>query len=122
MFHTSEPVELNLHAFSNWTEERYNAFVSAGGRFVTYRYTVAVVIYRMDHPSGVHFVNGRTQAILRGIPYSLLSVLAGWWFLPTGPIRTIQCLLTNLSGGHDVGADVLEHIRQQDPLYQYGMR
>lgn len=122
MLGTSTPVELNLHAFSNWTEERFNAFVNAGGRFVIYRYTLALVIYSMEHPSGVHSVTGRTQAILRGIPYSLLSVLFGWWFFPTGPFRTIQCLGTNLRGGRDVGGEVLEHIRQQDPLHQYGMR
>jgi hypothetical protein len=32
----------------------------------------------------------------------LLSLLFGWWGLPWGPVRTIQALVVNFSGGLNV--------------------
>jgi hypothetical protein len=41
---------------------------------------------------------------LRALPYSLGSLLLGWWGLPWGPIRTVQALVVNFNGGESVTA------------------
>ena len=122
MLSANEPVELNLHSFSGLTEEAYRSFVAQGERFVVYQYAISVVVYSMQHPTKVYRVKGRMDALLRGLPFTALTALLGWWGFPHGPIFTINSLVTNLRGGRDVGPEVLEFIRQQDPRYQYGPR
>jgi hypothetical protein len=60
--------------------------------------------------------------VLRGLPWSLLTAVLGWWAIPAGPVFTVQCLAINLRGGTDVSPDILEHIRMHDVRYQYGLR
>ena len=49
-------------------------------------------------------VKGDTNesAVVKGLPYTLLSLVAGWWGIPWGPIFTIGALYNNLKGGKDV--------------------
>jgi hypothetical protein len=44
---------------------------------------------------------------VKGLGWTALTVLLGWWGIPWGPIRTIQCLITNLSGGKDITREVI---------------
>ncbi len=121
MISTSDPVALNLHAFSNTTEEEFLAQLEAGKRFVVYHYAVSLVVYTFRHPTRIHVAENRKKAVLNGLPWTVLTALSGWWSIPSGPVFTVQCLLWNLRGGTDVSSYILEHIRNQDPRYQYGM-
>lgn len=78
-----------------------------GGRVVLFRYCISIGIMTFKRPSQAFFVPAGGSAALSGLPYTLLSLVAGWWGIPWGPIYTIQSLITNLSGGKDVTADVL---------------
>jgi hypothetical protein len=40
------------------------------------------------------------------MPWTLLTLVMGWWGIPWGPIRSVQSLWTNLKGGVDVTAEV----------------
>jgi hypothetical protein len=124
MFSGSEdpPYELNLHAFSNWTEQQFQARLLAGERFVVYHYAISVIFYSFRHPTRVYALHSRRHAVLKGLPWTLLTTLLGWWSFPAGPVFTIQCLAMNLHGGTDVSGDILEHIRKHDVQYQYGFR
>ena len=42
----------------------------------------------------------------RAFPYSLLTLVLGWWGIPWGLIYTPLALMTNFSGGRDVTAEV----------------
>ena len=44
--------------------------------------------------------------------YTLISLLAGWWGIPWGPIYTITSLVTNLRGGKDVTQHVIASLGQ----------
>lgn len=114
--------ELDLHAFSNVTEQEFRARLAAGERFVVYHYAVSVVVYSFRHPTKVYALRSGSRAVLRGLPWTVLTALLGWWAIPSGPVYTIQCLAMNLRGGEDVSADILEHIRRHDVRYQYGFR
>jgi hypothetical protein len=37
--------------------------------------------------------------VIAGVPYTLLTLLLGWWGLPYGPIYTLQALAKNNEGG-----------------------
>jgi hypothetical protein len=73
-------------------------------RYVIYRYAVsALVVTYYGHSEPIPVAANRTdwgKALL----YSLLSLLLGWWGLPWGPIRTLQAVFVNLTGGQDVTA------------------
>ena len=72
--------------------------ISLGGRFVVYSYAISVLVMSFRRSSNVQFVRSDENAALRGLPYTLLAALLGWWGIPWGPIFTVQALATNLGG------------------------
>lgn len=46
------------------------------------------------------------SSVGKGLGFTLLSLLFGWWGIPWGPIYTIGALITNFSGGRDVTQEV----------------
>jgi hypothetical protein len=60
-------------------------------------------------PSGVGDTlhPGRALRVLQGLPYTLISLVLGWWGIPWGLIFTPAAIFTNLCGGKDVTQDVL---------------
>lgn len=112
--------DLELHQFSRMSEAEFKNRQLLGERFVIYRYTLSALIYSTTRPTKVHVSKNRGSAVLKGIPYTVVSALFGWWFI-TGPITTIASIVANSRGGIDVSAEILEHIRKQDVRYLYGM-
>jgi len=45
------------------------------------------------------------------VPWTLLSLIAGWWGIPWGLIFTSQSLYINLRGGNDVTNEVANALR-----------
>ncbi len=39
---------------------------------------------------------------MKGIPFTLISLIAGWWGFPWGPIYNLEALICDLRGGEDV--------------------
>ena len=53
----------------------------------------------------------KSDGELQGLPFTLLSLLLGWWGIPWGPIYTIQSLWVNLKGGRDVTQEIMPSMR-----------
>ena len=87
--------------------------VNRGGKFVMYRYCVSVVFLTMMRGSDVYFVPADKSRVVKGLPWTLLTLIAGWWGIPWGPIYTVRSLWTNLRGGEDVTATVANSLRLQ---------
>ena len=79
-----------------------NMELQRGGKFVIYQYCISIVILTFRQPSDIYFVKADENAVVKGLPFTLLSLLAGWWGIPWGPIYTIGALGRNLGGGKDV--------------------
>ncbi|MFM9266504.1 hypothetical protein [Tychonema sp. BBK16] len=71
-------------------------------KYVIYRYAISLWIVTFYRSSRAYRVSGKKGAILRGLPYSFVSLILGWWGIPWGPIRTIQSLIVNFGGGETV--------------------
>lgn len=84
------------------TNAEINAAVEEGARFVAYQYTISIIVMTFRRSSAVHFVPAGSSAVVKGLPYTILTLVAGWWGIPWGPIYTIGSLAKNLSGGEDV--------------------
>lgn len=89
------------------TDEEISEELRRGGRFVVYQYCVSLIAVTFLRSSGIHFVRSGESGLGKGVPYSLLSLVTGWWGIPWGPIYTITSLATNLTGGKNVTQEVL---------------
>ncbi len=89
------------------TDDEIVRELNGGARFVVYRSCLSLIIlsFRLDSP--VHFVRANESTVWHGMYYTMISLAAGWWGIPWGPIWTVACVATNLAGGRDVTTDVL---------------
>ena len=81
--------------------------IAAGGRVVRFQYAISVVVLSFKRSSPIMLIRPGESALVKGIPYCLISLVAGWWGIPWGPIWTIMTLVTNLGGGKDLTPQVL---------------
>lgn len=87
-----------------------NRELQQGGRFVIYQFCISAVVLTFRSSSDIYFIRAGESAALKGLPYTLLSLLLGWWGFPWGPIYTLQALAANLQGGRDMTSEVVAHI------------
>ena len=84
--------------------------LSRGARFVVFQYCISLAIVTFRRNSGVHFIRAGRSAFFRGLPYTFVSLVLGWWGIPWGFIFTPVAIFTNLCGGKDVTQEVLASI------------
>ena len=80
--------------------------IERGGRFVVFQYCISALIITFKRPTSVHFIKAGESAAVKSLPFTLLSLLLGWWGVPWGFIYTPQVIYKNLSGGIDVTPSV----------------
>ena len=85
--------------------------IQRGGKFVCYQYAISVLVMSLRRSSDIYFVRTGENAVSKGLQWSLLTFVAGWWGIPWGPIFTIQALVTNFKGGKDVTAEISARMR-----------
>ncbi len=83
-----------------------------GGGFVIYEYAISIVIMTFYRSSAITFVRADDNRIVKGLVYTLLTIVLGWWGIPWGPIRSIQALITNFKGGKDVTGEVTASLKR----------
>ena len=81
--------------------------VNKGGRFIYYVFTISFIIVTFKRTSGVYLLRAGENPIAKGIPYSFLSLLFGWWGIPWGPKHTLASIRINLKGGKNVTDEVM---------------
>jgi hypothetical protein len=87
--------------------------IQRGAKFVFFEYCVSAVVLTFRRPSGTYFIRSGENALAKGLPFTLLSLVAGWWGIPWGPIYTIQSVYNNSRGGKDVTLAVVSSLRAQ---------
>jgi len=81
--------------------------VAHGARFVIYSYNFSLVVVSFKRASNIHFVRAGQNRVIKGLPFTMVALVCGWWGIPHGVIYTFQTLATNFGGGRDVTASVL---------------
>jgi len=76
------------------------AELARGGRVVEFSWCVSLVVITFRR-SSVVLVRAGESALGAGLPYTLLSLVAGWWGFPFGLIFTPLAVIQNLAGGTD---------------------
>ena len=96
---------MRIHGIDGLTAEDLDQAIQYGGRFVFYEYCISCLVFTLRRPSDIIFVHGHEWGWVRGLPYTLVTLLLGWWGLPWGFIYTPLALATNIAGGCDVTYD-----------------
>ena len=90
------------------TAEQLNKELELGGKFVVFYYTVSIVVMTFQWSSAVKFVKNGERAYVKGLKYTLIAFLLGWWGIPFGLIYTPRNLYINMTGGKDITRQLLE--------------
>jgi hypothetical protein len=118
--HQSSTADLDFSPFSNTTLQDFEAGLQQGNRYAVFEYVMSIIVYSFNRSSKIIVAKNKTDLFLKSLPYTLLTLLLGWWS-PFGFFHTLRVLYGNFSGGTDVSPEIKEHIKNQNPLYQYGM-
>jgi hypothetical protein len=105
---------VEIRGIEEMTAEDLNRELQRGGKFVLFQYCVSVVFMTFRRPTDIYFIRAGESAAGKSAGYTLLSLLAGWWGFPWGPIYTIGSISTNLKGGKDVTDDVIAWLNQHN--------
>lgn len=81
--------------------------VKKGGRFVYYSFAISLLVVTFKRTSGVYLVRGGENTTAKGLPYTILSSLFGWWGIPFGPKYALESIRSNMKGGKDVTDEVM---------------
>ena len=84
--------------------------VAAGAKFVTFEYTISIVVATFKRPTSVYFIDVNESTAKHSWHLSTLTAVMGWWGIPWGPIYTIGSFVTNFGGGKDVTNIVMQQI------------
>ncbi len=58
-------------------------------------------------PSDIYLIRAEENAAVKGLPFTLLTLVLGWWGIPWGPVYRVQPLITNLGGGKNVTSEIM---------------
>jgi hypothetical protein len=83
------------------TDRQLAETLQAGGRIVVFSYCISVILITFRRSATVLVKPGQSVTSA-GLPYTLISLFAGWWGFPFGLIFTPISIIGNLSGGKDV--------------------
>ncbi len=103
---------MKIQGIEGMSVNEINLELQRGAKFVIFQYCISVIVMTFKRPSNIYFIRLGDNAIVKGIGYTLLSLLFGWWGIPWGPIYTIQSLVRNLGGGKEVTKQVMASLSQ----------
>ena len=78
-----------------------------GARFIYFQFTVSLLLVTFKRTSNVYMVRNNENPVAKGMSFTIISALLGWWGIPFGPKYTLQSIRTNMKGGKDVTDEVM---------------
>lgn len=89
--------------------DRLQFEIQRGAKLVCYQYCISIVVMTFRRASHVYYIPAGESAVAKGLPWTSLTLVAGWWGIPWGPIFTVQSLVTNF-GGKDLTTELSAHL------------
>lgn len=97
---------MKIQGIEGMTPDQLRFEIQRGAKLVCYQYCISIVVMTFRRSSDIYYIPAGESAVSKGLPWTLLSLVAGWWGIPWGPIFTVQSLVTNFKGGKDITAEV----------------
>ena len=101
---------MDIKNIEGLTTDQINRELESGGKFVIYQYTISIIVMTFRRSSDVYFIRSGESATVKGLGFTFLSLILGWWGIPWGPIYTTGSIFNNLSGGKDVTSEIIQSI------------
>lgn len=93
--------------------DQINFEIQRGAKYVLFYYCISILVLTFRRSSDIYFVRAGENRVVKGLPWTVLTLLCGWWGIPWGPIYSVQSLVVNLGGGKDVTQELMA--RSQPP-------
>jgi hypothetical protein len=106
---------MKIEGIQGMTPDQLNMELQRGGKFVVFQYAISVIVMSFKRPSSIYFIRAGESAVGKSIPFTLLTIVGGWWGIPFGPIYSFQALATNIRGGKDLTKEVVAAITKPAP-------
>ena len=97
---------IKIQGIQGLSQSEIDFELQRGAKFVLFEYCISIVVLTFKRRSDIYFLRSGEKAAVKGLPFTLLSLVAGWWGIPWGPIYTIQSVYNNLGGGKDITQQV----------------
>jgi len=104
---------MKIHGIEGLTTAEINQELAQGAKFVLYQYCISVLVMTFRRGSDVYFIKSGENAVGKGMGWTVLTLLLGWWGIPWGPVYTVGSLITNFGGGKNVTAEILSAVNAQ---------
>jgi hypothetical protein len=92
------------------TTDQINRELAHGAKFVIYQYAISIIVMTFRRSSDIYFVRAGESGVVKGLPFTFISLFFGWWGIPWGPIYTIGSMVNNLGGGKNITQEVLQSV------------
>jgi len=94
--------------------EELKSKVDSGYRFFVFQYCFSPIFATYFPFSPAVFIKNPDEAKPLIKKYNRISAFFGWWGIPYGPGKTIECIRLNNKGGLDITDDVMLNITEED--------
>ena len=112
---TTQNMTMQIRGIENLSRQDLVREISNGAKFVVFQYCFSLVVLTFRRSTDVYFVPAGQNPTATGIPWTILSLLVGWWGIPWGLIFTPMVVYRNLSGGQDVTNYVVTNVLRLIP-------
>jgi hypothetical protein len=106
---------MKIEGIQGMTVDQLNMELQRGAKFVIFQYTISLLVVTFKRPSSIYFIRAGESTVGKSIPFTLITLVGGWWGIPFGPIYSVQALYTNIRGGKDLTKEVVAAITKPAP-------
>jgi len=106
---------MKIQGIENMSSDQLRFELQRGAKIVCYQYCVSLLVITLRRSSDAYFIPAGESSVSKGLPWTLLSLVMGWWGIPWGPIFTVQSLIVNFKGGKDLTAHFGTGLTQSVP-------
>jgi hypothetical protein len=108
---------MKINGIEGMTQDQLRFELQRGAKIVCYQYCISILVLSFRRSSDAYYIPAGQSSVNKGLPWTVLTLVTGWWGIPWGPIFSIQSLITNLKGGKDLSAEFSARFAQpQAPL------
>ena len=93
--------------------EQLNEELQNGGKLVVYQFCISIVLITFKRNSDIYVISDGESSFAKGLKYTFLTLLLGWWGIPWGPIYTVSAIFTNCRGGKDVTQETINLLNEE---------
>lgn len=97
---------MKIQGIEGMSSDQLRFELQRGAKIVCYHYCVSIVVMTFRRSSGAYFIPVGESAVSKGLPWTLLTLVLGWWGIPWGPIFSVQSLIVNFTGGKDLTKEI----------------